>query len=109
MSTLESLITEANAQGWSVSLRQHPDRQDYWECQLTRRAEQNENGIVREVATTIASEPDTAVIDALFNCETDAKRVEPLGLRGGVYPTTPNLLDLLGLTKPTVPMITRRF
>jgi hypothetical protein len=113
MSTLESLITEANDAGWSVNLRQHPDRRAHWECQLSRRVEQTATGIVREIGNGFSSHsPHTALLNAMDDAEHNATRLEPAGAAGSKpnrNSHTPNLLDLLGLAKPTVPMITRRF
>lgn len=103
--TLESLILEANVQGWAVTLRQHPDRKAYWECSLSRPTEQTANGIVREIAFAIGLNPCSALDLALNQAEVETLR--PIGL-----PTTEPVIDLralLGLKPACVlPTITRR-
>lgn len=104
--TLESLILEANAQGWAVALRQHPDRRDYWECSLSRPAGQIAAGIIRETTYAIADTPCLALDYALDKANAyEYDRTSPTGL---ALPAQ-SLLDLLHI-KPagTLPSITRR-
>lgn len=105
--TLDSLILAANTQGWAVTLRQHPDRREYWEAALSRPIEQTVNGTVREIAFAIGHSPYTA-LDWAMNVAAPTVLV-PTGLPGDDSLPAPDLLNLLGLAKSTpLPQITRR-
>lgn len=106
MTTLTSLIAEANDSGWAVTLRQHPDRRAYWEAALSRPVEQILNGIAREIAFAIGSTPYAALDLALQQSETET--IRPTGLTNDLL-TVPSLASLLNLQPATrVPTITRR-
>lgn len=101
---IDTLIGEMNQQGWAVSLRQHPDLREHWECQLSRPAAMVTNGILRHVCFGAGPSPCQAIYAAL---DAEVEVLAPTGL-----PTTEPAIDLralLGL-KPTyvLPTITRR-
>lgn len=111
MTTLTSLIDEANASGWAVTLRQHPDLGQHWECSLSRPTEQTANGIIREIRYATAMTPFSALDYALAQPERTAELI-PSGLAS----PGETALDLFALLKgklnlqpaSTIPAITRR-
>ena len=103
--SLEATITHANSSGWAITLAQHPDRPDYWEASLTRRATTNRNGIIRETLFAIADTPTTAIELAL---QSQPSLLESTGLSPAPPANTPSLLDLLAKAKPPTFTLTAR-
>lgn len=93
--TLTSMITEANALGWRVTLQQqHHD----WLCRLSRPASANPDGIINELAIAGHRDPASAILYALAT--PDRTLAIPAG--ASAIDTTPTLDLLARLAIPAV-------
>ncbi len=107
MDLLTDLIAHANAQGWRVTLEQQS--RHLWLARLLRRLPNpHPDGAVNLLHTRGADSPYWALNLALTT-SADAEPIEPAGISAAQGHEPPGgLLNLLGLTQPAIPSISRR-